>query len=77
MSIFFYNFKAPGPVEGIEYRPLMSSILLVNCTNQPFSVARGIILQYQVTIVQYTGEDRQMAVVNGSQFEVQFKGLSK
>ena len=61
----------------IEYHPITSSILLVNCTNQSLSVARGIILQYQVTIVQYTGEDRQSLIINGSQFEVQFNGLSK
>ena len=76
-STFSFILKAPGPVEGIEYHPLTSSILLINCTDQSLSVAHGIILQYQVTIVQYTREDRQMIVVNGSQFEVQFKGLSK
>ena len=64
-------------MEGIEYHPLTLSILLVNCTNQSLSVARGIILQYKVTIVQYTGEDRQSLIINGSQFEVQFNGLSK
>ena len=64
-------------MEEIEYHPLTSSILLINCTNQSLSVAHGIILQYQVTIVQYTGEDRQSLIINGSQFEVQFSGLSK
>ena len=76
VNLFLYS-EAPGPVEGIEYHPLTSSILLVNCTNQSLSVARGIILQYKVTIVQYTGDDRQITIVNGSQFEVQFNGLSK
>ena len=76
VNLFLYS-EAPGPVEGIEYHPLTSSILLVNCTKQSLSVAHGIILQYEVTIVQYTGEDRQITVVNRSQFEVQFKGLSK
>ena len=64
-------------MEGIEYHPLTSSILLVNCTNQSLSVARGIILQYQVTVVQYTGDKRQSVVINGSLFEVRFSGLSK
>ena len=64
-------------MEGIEYHPLTSSILLINCTNQSLSVARGIILQYQVTVVQYTGDKRQSVVVNGSLFEVRFSGLSK
>ena len=64
-------------MEGIEYHPLTSSILLINCTNQSLSVARGIILQYQVTVVKYTGDKRQSIVVNGSLFEVRFSGLSK
>ena len=64
-------------MEGIEYHPLTSSILLINCTNQSLSVARGIILQYQVTVVQYTGDKRQSVVINGSLFEVRFSGLSK
>ena len=71
--------SVPGQVIDIILTPLSESVLLVSFSNQPLSVANGVILHYEMSIVQYTGENnlKNTTVDANDTIEVIFSGLSK
>ena len=67
-----YILIDPGPVQGIEYHPISSSVLIVNFTSQAL---REMILSFEVSIELYVGGEKRMKIINSSQFEVKFTRL--
>ena len=61
------------------YDTISSSHLIVSFTNQTMDIARGIILEYEITIELYEGGEIMTIVIpaNSTDYIAEFNGLSE